>query len=222
MRNPAFATYQTVFGIAYLGLISNLLLIVACLPLVVLLLFTDPASSWPLIALALPQCAPALVGVFGAFRAHAEGSTTPVRDFLAAYRAGVRRAVGLGAVATGCLVVLFVDIRFFTEQRFGLAALPLLAVLILLVVATGLLALTAIAQDARMRLRDAVRAAAYLSLRRWYLTALSLTVLGLLLWLLTAAPAIALGLAASPSLYVVWTNSRHSLRALHEPAPQSA
>lgn len=54
---------------------------------------------------------------------------------------------------------------------------------------------------------------ATLAVRHWPLTLLSLAVLALLQTLFAARPAIALGLAAAPLLYVVWANSRFALRA---------
>jgi hypothetical protein len=57
-----------------------------------------------------------------------------------------------------------------------------------------------------------LRCSVYLAVKRWYLTAVSLLVLGMLGALFATRPALAVGLAASPLLYVVWANSRFSLR----------
>ncbi|MFC7480077.1 hypothetical protein ACFQX7_08605 [Luedemannella flava] len=92
----------------------------------------------------------------------------------------------------------------------------------ILTVATGLLGLVTLAERPAARLRDVARACAYLAVRRWYLTAMSLLVLALLAQLVTARPALALGLAAAPLLYVVWANSRSCLRVALDPAPQPA
>jgi hypothetical protein len=50
--------------------------------------------------------------------------------------------------------------------------------------------------------------------RHWYLTLPSLAVLAIFEALLATRPAIALGLAAAPLLYVVWAGSRFSLNAV--------
>jgi hypothetical protein len=115
-------------------------------------------------------------------------------------------------------VVLGVDIRAAWGRPVGAVAIPVLAVGMVLVVAASLLALVVIAERPRVRLRDALRACLYLGVRYWYLTLLSLVMLGLLEALLANRPAIALGLAASPLLYVVWANSRFTLRAALGPA----
>ena len=62
----------------------------------------------------------------------------------------------------------------------------------------------------------------FLAVRRWYLTLASLFVLALLLTLLTAKPALAIGLAAAPLLYVVWANGRYSLRPVLPAAEEAA
>jgi hypothetical protein len=79
-----------------------------------------------------------------------------------------------------------------------------------------------LAERPAVRLRDALRASLYLAVRRWYLTALSLVVLVLLVQVVATRPAIGLGLVASPLLYVVWANSRFSLRPALDPAQSTA
>jgi uncharacterized membrane protein YesL len=113
---------------------------------------------------------------------------------------------------TAIIVVLLVDVRMLSNTAAAVVTVPLLAVLALLVVAVGLVALVAVAEVPTARLRDVVRASLYLSLRRWYLTAASLVVLGLQAAVFAAAPALGLGLTASAALYLAWTNSRFTLR----------
>ena len=61
-------------------------------------------------------------------------------------------------------------------------------------------------------LREIVVVSAVLGLRRWYLTAVSLIVLGSLAGFFFVKPALAIGLAAAPLLYVVWAGGRHTLK----------
>ncbi len=98
----------------------------------------------------------------------------------------------------------------------------MLAGLAILVAATLLLALVVVAERPAVRLRETLRASLYLAVRHWYLTAASLAVLAVLEMLLTTRPAVALGLAAAPLLYVVWANSRYSLRTALGPQPMTA
>jgi uncharacterized membrane protein YesL len=197
----------------YAALLSNLLLVFGCAPLVLGLLATDPARTWPLLALVAPLCAPALVGVFAVMASVGRGGPTGVLStFVRAWRASLRRAVTVGGLAVLAVVVLGVDIAWAWGRTIGAAAIPVLATLIVLVVSTAMLALVVLAERPDVRLRDLARASLYLAVRRWYFTAVSLAVLVLLVQVIAARPAIGLGLVASPLLYVVWAGSRYSLR----------
>ena len=207
-------TFEAVFGTVYVALMTNLLLVCACLPLVAALLTTDPARSWPLLAVLAPACAPGVCAAFAVLAAFsADRSTAVAGTFLRAWRAAFRRAIALGAIATAALVVLGVDVRAAWGHPVGAAAIPVLLVAMVLVAATALLTTVLLAERPTVRLRDAGRACLYLAVRHWYLTVVSLAVLALLQALLASRPAIALGLAAAPLLYVVWANSRFTLRS---------
>lgn len=214
-------TLDSAFGMVYVGLATNLLLVISCLPLVAALLTTDPARSWPLLALVAPLCAPGLCAAFAVLAAFTgEHNTAAVRTFAAAWRVSLRRATALGTLATAALVVLAVDARAAWGRPIGAAAIPVLVTAMVLVAATSLLTLVVLAERPTVRLRDALRACLYLGLRRWYLTAFSMAVLALLETLVASRPAIALGLAAAPLLYLVWANSRFTLREALGPIPR--
>jgi uncharacterized membrane protein YesL len=216
--------YELAFGTVYTGLMTNVLLVLACLPLVVMLVTTDPVASWPVLALLAPLVAPALTAAFAVFAAFSRhGTTTVVRTFAAAWWRHLRRSLAIGALVTAVVVVAAVDVRFFWGLRAGAAAIPVLATLIVVALATGLVALAAVPELSDARLREVLRAALYLAVRRWYLTATSLVLVGMLGAVIVQGPAVGLGLAASPLLYVVWGGSRYTLRPLLPagPAPQS-
>ena len=224
MRRISHETWSTVFSVVYLGLATNALLAVFALPMLVVLLTTDTGLSWPLVAALVPVTTPALAAAFAVFSAHSADSTIGVvRTYVRAWRATFRRAAALGALGAAALVVIGVDGAAAWGRPAGTWAIPVLAVLGVLVIATGVLALTALAEVPTARLRAVLKAALYLAVRRWYLTLLSLFVLVLQLTLFGVKPALAVGLAAAPLLYVVWANSRHSLRpvlpAQEAPAP---
>jgi uncharacterized membrane protein YesL len=212
MKPLAHGTYTLLTGVVYLALITNVLLIVACLPLVLLLITTDPARSWPLLALAAPFCAPGISAAFATFHEFSRGGATPARTFLAGWLATWRRAFQLGVLVTVVVVVLIVDVRFFAEASIGVAVVPVLGVLTVMVLAVGLVSLAAIADTPRARLTAVLRASLYLSVRRWYLTIVSLLVVGTQIALFATMPAVALGLTAAPALYLAWANSRYTLR----------
>jgi uncharacterized membrane protein YesL len=204
-------TFGAVIGVAYLGLMTNLLLVVTASPLVVLLMTSDPAASWPLLAIAAPICAPALTAAFTVFRDHKRGGTAVVRSFLAAWRATWRKAMTLGAIVTAVIVVVLVDVRFFATGPMSVVVVPALAIVALVAAAVALVGLVAIAEEPSARLRVVLKASLYLAVRRWYLTVVSLILLALQFALFTTVPAIALGVSMAPALYLAWANSRYTL-----------
>ncbi|MBS2962406.1 hypothetical protein KGA66_05070 [Actinocrinis puniceicyclus] len=215
-----YETLGTAFDMLYVALMTNLLLVVSCLPLAAGLVVTDPARSWPLLALVAPLCAPGVCAAFAVLSAFSGGGDNAVvRTFVAAWRASLRRATALGALATAALVVLGVDAHAAWGHPVGAAVIPVLVTAMALIASTSLLTLVVIAERPAVRLRDALRACLYLALRRWYLTVFSLAVLALLEALVASRPAIAFGLAAAPLLYVVWANSHFTLREALGPNP---
>lgn len=204
--------WSSIIGMLYLGLITNLLLVLSCLPFVVLLVTTDPLLSWPLLAVAAPLCAPGIAAAFRAFREHDAGGLGPIRAFGAGLRATWKRSLLIGAAVVAVLVVLLVDVRAVSASAAATVMVPVLAVLAVLTAGVGLLALVAIAEVPTARLRDVLRASAYLGVRRWYLTAVSLLALGAQAAVFASAPALGLGVTASAILYLAWTNSRFTLR----------
>jgi uncharacterized membrane protein YesL len=206
-------TYEMVFGTVYTGLMTNLLLAVACLPLVVLVAASDLTATWPLAALTAPLLGPALAAAFTVFAAFGtDGSTGVVRTFVRAWRRHLRRGLAIGALATGAVVVAAVDVAFFWGRTAGAVAIPVLVTLAAGAVTTAVLALVAVPEMSGARLREVLLAAVMLGARRWYLSAGALLVLGLLASVVAVRPTVGLGFAAAPLLYAVWGVCRFVLR----------
>ncbi|GAA3939386.1 DUF624 domain-containing protein [Microbacterium soli] len=219
MHRIAHDTWASILGVLHLGLMVNLMVLVTAFPLVALLMTTDPAHSWPLLAVAAPPAMPALTAAFATFRAHGDGETQVVSTFLRAWRATLRASVLLGLVLVGVLVVLLVDVRALSDTAASVVLVPVLLVLAVLTAVSGMLAAVALAEAPRARLRDLLRAGLHLGLRRWPLQVISFLALGVQLGVFTTMPAVAIGITAAPALYIVWANGRHCLRAVLEPAP---
>jgi uncharacterized membrane protein YesL len=216
LKRISHDAWATILGVVYLGLMVNLLTFVTAAPLVVLLMTTDPALSWPMLVVAAPLAAPALTGAFTAFRDFGRGESQVVRAFFRGWAATWRKGMTIGAIATVAVVVLLIDVRAVSAMAASVMIVPVLALLTVIVVATVLVALVALAEAPQARMRDILKAGLYLCVRRWYLSALSLAVLGVQFGLFTTMPAIALGLTAAPALYVAWSNSRYTLRPVLE------
>ncbi|MCI2237298.1 hypothetical protein MO973_03820 [Paenibacillus sp. TRM 82003] len=208
-------TYLHVAGVVYVALATNLALAAALGPLLAaLVVVPDVRAGWPLLTvLAGGLGAPALAAaatVFASFST--DGTTTVLRTFARAWARSLRRAVPLGLGAGAVLVVLGVDAVVLAGTSWGALTLPLLTVVGLLTVAVAVLAAVGLAERPGARVRDLVRPAVWLAIRRWPFTLLSLAVLALLAAAVASRPALGLGLAAAPLLHVVWANSRWSLR----------
>jgi uncharacterized membrane protein YesL len=200
---------STVFEVAYLGLVTNALLVVACLPFVATLVASDPAVTWPVLVALAPLTLPAFVATCQVF---ADSSDGVVRTFGRAWRRSFGKASALGVLVTALVTVLVVDVRALFGQRVGAVVIPILVVLALLAVATAIHAVVVLADAPTARLRDVLWWSTFLAVRRWYLAGVSLVVLGVQTTFLGQHPALALGLSATPVLYVVWANTRHALR----------
>lgn len=196
-----------IFDLTYLALMTNVLLALALLPLL-LALFN------PVFLVASPLVAPGLCAAFAVFAAH---PGPVIGTFARTWRSSFRRATTAGTLTTLALLVLGVDVRAAWGHPAGALLIPVLVVLIVLVTATTLVSLVALAECPDARLRDVLRATIFSVVRRWYLTLPSLAVLVLFEALFAAEPVLALALAASPLLYVIWANSRYTLTPVLRP-----
>jgi hypothetical protein len=84
-------------------------------------------------------------------------------------------------------------------------------VLAVLVVAVGSFALVAVGQRPGVPLGELLRESAALAVRRWYLSALDVLVLAVLVAVLLLKPGVGVLVACAPLLYVVWSNARYAL-----------
>jgi len=207
MTTLTAGTYERGFRGVWTALVVNLLLAVAASPLLLALgLADDPLDAVPFFAVLSCVCGPALLGAFGAFAA----DDRPARAFLTAYRQGFRRGLALWAIGAAVLGMLAVDVvgAVSGEVAFARPLLPMFVVLAVLVVAVLPYAFVA---PREVPLGATLRAAAVVALRRWYLSALNLLVLAVLVGVLLVKPGIGVLVACAPLLYVVWSNARYAL-----------
>lgn len=139
-----------------------------------------------------------------------------LRVFARGWRQALLPSLRIGAAASLALVILAVDVYALSGTFLGAVTLPVLTVLGLLVLVVTLHVLVGLAERPDLRVRRLAPASLYLALRHWYLTALSVTVLAILGGAIAARPALGLGLALGPLLYVVWSGCRFTLRTLLE------
>ncbi|MGO4533624.1 DUF624 domain-containing protein [Leifsonia sp. 2MCAF36] len=212
MRRISHGAASTIFDVVYLGLATNLMLALACLPLLVLLIGTNPAETWPYLAATAALAAPGCSAAFTVFREHGQNGAGPVRAFLRGYKATWRKALAIGAATAALLVVLLGDVRALASSAVGVVVVPLLLMLSVLALAAAMLSLVAIAEVPIARLRDVLRAAVLLGVRRWHLSLVSLLIGAVQIALFVNLPAIAAGVTAAAALYLIWANCRYTLR----------
>jgi len=206
--------FDLVFGYVYTGLAVNLSVAVANLPLGVgLALARDPAEAWPFFLLLSLTLAPSLVGAFAAFEEFNLGETTPFRAFWRAWRRSWRRASLLGLALGALVLVVGLDLATTAGTALGSLLAPIVALVAALAVASTVLALVgfAVVDAAPAAL---LKASAYLAVRRWPLTLLSLAALAAAIVLVLAQPVLGALLGVAPLLFVVFSNARATLAVL--------
>lgn len=197
--------YDAIFAYVYAVFRINLCLLAAGLPVVLAFAFTrSPLAAWPFFVGLSALCGPAVAAAFAAFDVMSDEPDRVGRTFWRAYRAGFGRSLAVSGIAAILVIVLGVDLEFAAGTAFR-AAIPMLALLIALVVAVTT---TALAAGRSLTVPD-VLAAAYLTVRKWYLSLADLAVLGLLVAAIVVKPALGLAVLPGPALYVVWANARH-------------
>ncbi|MGN9843241.1 hypothetical protein ACTMTI_34470 [Nonomuraea sp. H19] len=214
LRPAQQTTYEKVFDTVYVGLMTNVLLAVACSPLLAALaIVRDPFASWPFFVVLSSVCAPALGGAFRCFAALGEGSTAVFRTFWYGYRRTAARALAVWAAGAAAVSMLAVDAVVVSRTAWGPALAPFFITAAALVVAVTFAVMVLVAETpgAAVRLRALVRPCLYLVARRWYLAAANLVVLGLAVTIVLVKPVIGVLVVCSPLLYAVWATTRFIL-----------
>lgn len=217
MKRIPHSVYSTLFGVVHLALGVNLSLAVVALPLIALLVTTDPSLSWPLLAIAAIPAGMGVAAAFGTFRAHADGEASVLRTFFRRLASTWRRSLALSAIVVVIVVVAVADVVVLAPTGIGAVFAPLLVVIAALAVACGVVGLVAITEDPRARLVDVLKISAVIAARRWPFTLVSFAALGVQAAVIVEAPALGIGLTSAACLYVVWAGARYALRPALRP-----
>src|SRR5699024_10956224 len=174
---------------------TNAFLTMMSLPLIIVLITTDPLQSWPLLALTAVLAAPALAGAFGAFRSYSVDKDGAIAHaFMLTWRQLFWRSLLFGVISVGALVIAGVD--FVAAQHLPSAggSIPLVTVFASLSNVAALLGLVASVERAESWIWVARKVGLYFGVRRWYLTLVSALALVSLAALFLILPALGLGL----------------------------
>lgn len=214
---------ESMFGYAYAILMTDLLLVLANLPLAALLFAArDALQAWPTTLLASLTLAPSLAGAFEVLRRLR--SEEPARPF-AAFWHGYRRrgaAAGLIGLAAGAVVgfVLY-DGAILTGTLWAPLAAPALALAAAWALATCSTAVAGLVLYPRASTRAILKAAIYLSVRRWYFSVFALALMGIAAAAVIVQPVLG-ALVPALLLYVVFANADFAFRRALEQGAVSA
>lgn len=206
-------TMESMFAYAYAILMTDLLLVLANLPLALLLFVArDALQAWPTVLLLSLTLAPSLAGAFEVFRRmRGDEPSRPFAAFWHGYRTRGAAAALMG-LATG-LVVGFVlyDGAVLTGTAWAPLLAPTLAVVAAWALVTCTSSLAGLVLYPQASARAIVKAAVYLSVRRWYFSVFALVLLGLSAAAVIVQPVLG-ALVPGLLVYVVFANADFSFR----------
>ncbi|WP_164990389.1 YesL family protein [Agromyces albus] len=206
---PSRETFENVFDTVYQALAIAFSVAVAGVPLVAALtVVAQPLAAWPFLLLCAVPLGPAITAAFSCFeRARRTGDLRPMRDFWIAYAGTARRALGVWVATLVLGAILVLDVMFLWGTEFAALVGPLLAVVGALLVVTALGSFAGIARHPESRVRDILKAALFLAVRRWPVSLVTLAILGAWATIILAQPVVGvLGLGGF-ALYLLWSNS---------------
>lgn len=217
MSKVGHETLGNIFTFVYAFLATNMLLALANAPLVFFLaVVANPAASWPFFLALSVTVLPSLAGAFAVFAAIQGASgkdAQPFKTFFLAYGRGLRTSVPTSLVAVGIVGILLADVAFLGASKTGALLVPLLVVMAVLAVVTAVATIAGAVMLPQARLRDLVRAALFLAVKRWYLSLAAIVLLGLIAALTLVQPVMGIALAPAPLLFVVWSNASFAISA---------
>ncbi|TDO51405.1 putative membrane protein YesL [Kribbella sp. VKM Ac-2527] len=200
--------WDLIWSFVHRTLVINLGLAIGGVPLFFALATVAQPWRYPVFfaVLAVPL-GPSVAAAF----AYLAGEDPSLPVLFRAYRVLAVRAVLLWAAVVGLIGILVADIRLLYDAMPGAAVVPLLAVLVVLTLATGLALLVLSATKPELPLRAALRLAVYAAVRTWALSVLSLVVLVAAVVIVSQVPPAGLATVPGCALWVVFTNTKLQL-----------
>lgn len=213
-------TFESLFGLVYTGLMVNVALVLANLPLAFFLFAVpDPLASWPFFLLLSLTLAPSVAGAFGCFRAMKDdGPPRPFLAFWRSYRRNVLRAFVVGLAAGAVVAVVLLDLAVFASNPYAPLIAPTFFVLGVTALAVAIVSLAGFALYPQASALAIVKASVYLAIKRWYFSVMALVLVGLIAAAVLLQPILGAFLAPSLLLFAVWSNAHFSFVKLLEVA----
>ena len=221
MARVSHESVSGIFTFVYGFLAINVLLALSNAPLVFFMAVVgNPAASWPFFLLLSVTVPPSLAGAFSVFAAIKEANgkdAQPFKTFAAGYGRCFRKTGPTALAAVAVVGVLLVDLTMVLPTSFGALMAPLLVVLVALVTISSVAVSAGAVLVPAARLVDLVKAALFLSVKRWYLSLATLVLLALIVALTLVQPILGAALAPAPLLFIIWSNTSYAITAAVEP-----
>lgn len=214
MRRLGYETFGLIFGLAYVMVGTSALFTLTTLPLFATIYFFDPTQMVAIVATEAVLLFPAASGAFGVFQRYSkEGDTSVIRNYFKAWYESLKRSVLIG-VATVILLTLFgAEFVFLWATQRGVLIAPVLVVSAGITATVAFYSLAINSTHPQTELKGLLKAALYVPFRHPILLTLCWMALLALGALVISYPAVALGVAVGPTLYLVWSNVRLSVKA---------
>ncbi|MGN8026881.1 DUF624 domain-containing protein [Microbacterium sp. 22242] len=206
-------TMESMFGYAYTILMTDLLLVLANLPLAVLLFVAhDALQAWPTVLLLSLTLAPSLAGAFEVYRRmRGDAPPRPFAAFWHGYRSRGAPAALLGLATALVIGFVLYDGAILTGTVWAPLLAPTLAVVAACALVTCTSAVAGLVLYPQASVRAIVKAAVYLSVRRWYFSVFALALLGISAAAVLVQPVLG-ALVPGLLLYVVFANAEFAFR----------
>jgi hypothetical protein len=210
--NVSQGSWDLIWSLVHRVLVVNLVGAVTGLPLLLALAVEPRPWRYPVFFTLLWLLAgPSLAAVFGYFRRTVEDERASVAEALRCYRRLFRPALLAWSPCALLASVAVTDLTVLPALAPGPVLAPLLAVVVLICVSSGVVAMAALPDSTRAGVRQTLLAASYASVRRWPFALANLALLGVALVLVNRAPLLGLAVVPGCVLFVVWRNCRAML-----------
>lgn len=219
--NLAYGSWDLIWSHTHRTLLVNLGVAVTNLPLLVALSLCHQPWRHPApFTLLLFAVGPSLAGAFGYLRRADEDERAPAIDFCHAYARLFRRALLLWSPFALLAVAAAADAAAVFSSALGPVLVPPSAVIVLVAVSAGVVAMAHLAAGDQPVTPRAFLAAPYVVVRRWPLGLLNLGLLAVTAGIVNQAPLLGLAVVPGCALFVIWRNSCSMLTATH-PKPEA-
>ncbi|MDX5567063.1 DUF624 domain-containing protein [Streptomyces sp. ID05-04B] len=215
-RGPRFnlsqGSWDLIWSHVHRVLMVNLVGAVTSLPLLLALSAEPRPWQYPVLLTLLSFGAgPTLAAVFAYLRLTVEEERVPATEAFRCYRRLFRPALLTWSPFATLAAVGLTDLVVLSGTAAGAALAPLLGVVVLITVSSGITAMAALPDGRRATVRRTLLAASYASVRRWPFALANLGLLGATLMIVNQAPLLGLAVVPGCALFVVWRNCRAML-----------